>query len=547
MRLPANEWHRTLRAATLPPDATLLNPFMRRPAFRAVQLTFLAVTASVTVHACAGRTAETAERALLISNARVLDGTGAPPRDASVRVRHGRIVAVGALAPERGDSLIDAAGLTLAPGFIDTHSHHDRGLDTLRGALALVSQGITTIVIGQDGGSQLPLAAYFAKRDALPAAVNVASYTGHGTIRRRVLGDDFKRHASPADVDRMRALLAADLGAGSLGLSTGLEYDPGIYSHPDEVLSLARLAADSGGRYISHMRSEDREFFRAVDELLAIGRQTRMPVQISHAKLAMRALWGRAPELIARLDSARAAGIDVTMDVYPYTYWQSTLTVLFPERDFQNRATAEFVLREIAAPEGLLLSRYGPNPEYVGRTVADIATLRGMDPPSTLMWLIATAENAERSGGDGDEGVIGTSMDERDIDVLMAWPHANICSDGELAGRHPRGVGSFPRVLGRYARDRGVLRMEEAVRRMTSLPAHNVGIRDRGTIAAGMAADLVLFDPARVIDRATPTDPRAKSEGVERVWVNGVQVYTGGTPTGAYPGRVIRRARGASR
>lgn len=520
---------------------------MRRPASRAAFCALVAFAAGVALHACAGRTPGTIGRSLLITNARVLDGTGASARDASVRVRNGRIVAVGALAPESGDSTLDAAGLTLAPGFIDTHSHHDRGLDTLRGALALVSQGITTIVIGQDGGSQLPLATYFATRDTLPAAVNVASYTGHGTIRRRVLGDDFKRHATPAELDRMRALLAADLGAGSLGLSTGLEYDPGIYSHPDEVRFLTRLAADSGGRYISHVRSEDREFFAAIDELLDIGRRTRMPVQISHAKLAMRSLWGRAPELIARLDSARAAGIDVTMDVYPYTYWQSTLTVLFPERDFQNRATAEFVLREIAAPEGLLLSRYGPNPDYVGKTVADISRLRNLDPPATLMWLIETAENAQRSGADGDEGVIGTSMDERDIDVLMAWPHANICSDGELAGRHPRGFGSFPRVLGRYARDRGVVKMEEAVRRMTSLPAHNVGIRDRGTIAVGMAADLVLFDPTRIIDRATPTDPRAKSEGVERVWVNGVQVYAGGTPTGAYPGRVIRRARPASR
>lgn len=520
---------------------------MRRPVLRAARCALLAVTSGAVLHACTGRTGGPAGPALLITSARILDGTGTPAREGSVRVRSGRIVAVGALSREAGDSVLDAGGLALAPGFIDTHSHHDQGLDTLRGALALVSQGITTIVIGQDGGSQLPLATYLASRDTVPAAVNVASYSGHGTIRRRVLGSDFRRHATPAEVDRMRALLAADLGAGALGLSTGLEYDPGIYSHSGEVLSLARLAADSGGRYISHLRSEDREFFKAVDELLHLGRQTGMPVQISHGKLAMRSLWGRAPELIARLDSARAAGIDVTMDVYPYTYWQSTLTVLFPDRDFQNRATAEFVLREIAAPDGLLLSRYGPHPDYVGRTVADISTLRNTDPPSTLMWLIETAEDAERRGGNGDEGVIGTSMDDRDIALLMRWPHSNICSDGELAGRHPRGFGSFPRVLGRYARDRGVLRVEEAVRKMTSLPAHNVGIRDRGIIALGMAADLVLFDPARIIDRATPADPRAKSEGVERVWVNGVEVYSGGTTTGVYPGRVIRRARGASR
>ena len=493
--------------------------------------------------ACSARTAPSpAERTLLITNASIIDGTGSPARAGSVRVRGDRIAAVGDLRLQPGDSTIDAGGLTLAPGFIDTHSHHDRGLDADRSALAVVSQGVTTIIVGQDGGSHLPLAGFFGALDARPAAINVASYVGHGSVRDSILGEDFKRRATPAEVDRMRALVAGDMGAGALGLSSGLEYDPGIYSDANEVLALARVAADSGGRYISHMRSEDRELFQAADELINIGRVNHMPVQISHAKLAMRSIWGRAPELIAKLDSARASGVDVTLDVYPYQFWQSTLTVLYPARDFANRATTDFVLREVATADGLLISRFEPNPEYAGKTVAEIARMRNSDPASTLEWLIKTSEDARKSGGKGGQGVIGTSMDERDIARLIAWPFANISSDGELNGRHPRGFGSFPRVLGHYVREQRVVTLEEAIRKMTALAAHNVGIRDRGTIATGMYADLTLFDPSTVIDRATPADPHAVSVGIDRVWVNGAMVYAKGATTGALPGRVIRRA-----
>jgi N-acyl-D-amino-acid deacylase len=332
-----------------------------------------------------------------------------------------------------------------------------------------------------------------------------------------------------------------EMRAGALGLSTGLEYDPGIYSSRAEVLDLARAVAPFGGRYISHVRSEDREFWKAIDELLTIGREARIPVQLSHLKLAMRSLWGQTDSLLRTLDRARAAGVDVTADVYPYTYWQSTLTVLFPERDFANRAAAEFALREVSTPEGLLLSRFAPDTTYVGKTVADIARLRGTDPATTLMALIRETQEAERAGRPSDESVIGTSMDERDVARLIAWPHANICSDGELAGRHPRGFGAFPRVLGRYVRERRVIDLAEAVRKMTSLSAAHVGIADRGRIAAGYFADLVLFDPGPVIDRATPTAPRETAEGIRTVWVNGEIVYDRGVTTARYPGRVIRR------
>jgi N-acyl-D-amino-acid deacylase len=482
----------------------------------------------------------------LIVNARVLDGTGRPPRAASVRVAGDRIVEVGALTARVGERVVDAGGLTLAPGFIDTHSHHDRGLLEQPEALAVVSQGVTTIVVGQDGASRSPLADFFAQLARTPPAINVASYVGHGTVRSAVMGEDYKRVATPAEVGRMRELVTADMRAGALGLSTGMEYDPGIYSSRDEVLELARAVAPLGGRYISHIRSEDRAFWQAIDEIITIGREANVPVQVSHIKLAMRSLWGQADSLVRVLDRARLDGVDITADVYPYTYWQSTLTVLFPERDFANRATAEFVLREVAAPEGLLLSSFGPDTTYVGKTIAEIAQLRGTDPATTLMALIREAQEAERAGTPSSESVIGTSMAEQDVARLVAWPQANFCSDGELAGRHPRGFGAFPRVLGRYVRERGVLALPEAVRKMTSLAAAHVGIQDRGRIAQGYFADLVLFDPETIIDRSTPAEPRLTAVGIKTVWVNGEVVYENGVTTGRYPGRVVRRAVGGS-
>jgi N-acyl-D-amino-acid deacylase len=457
----------------------------------------------------------------VIRNAVVVDGTGTPGRRADVRIVGGRIAAVGGVTAAPGDHVIDARGLTLAPGFIDTHSHHDRGLADAPDAPAAVSQGITTIVVGQDGSSGFPLAESLARFEEAPPAVNIASYVGHGRLRLHVLGADYKRAATPAEVARMEDLLRKEMEAGALGLSTGLEYDPGIYSAPGEVLALARVAAAAGGRYISHLRSEDRRLFEAVDEAIAIGREARIPVQISHVKLAMRSLWGQADKLIKVMDAARASGVQLTADIYPYTYWQSGMTVLFPSRDFNDRREAEFVLRELVAPQDLLIVSFDRNPAYIGKTVAEISKLRGIDPPDTVMALI---EESGRSG----PGIVATSMHEDDVASLMQWPFTNICSDGTSTGGHPRGFGSYPRVLGRYVRERKVLGLEEAVRKMTSLAASNVGIADRGTIERGRHADLVLFDPARILDRATTGDARAVSVGVQMVWVNGEVVLDNG-------------------
>ena len=482
--------------------------------------------------------ANPAPRTLLISNVRLLDGTGAPARAGSLRIAGDTIAAVGDLARQPGDSVIDGGGLTLAPGFIDTHSHADRGFNRHPDALAAVSQGITTIVGGQDGDSPYPLAPFLDSLERHPVAINVAMYVGHATIRTQLLGKDYRRAVTPAELDSMKLLLRREMGAGALGLSTGLEYEEAHSATREEVLALAQVAADSGGLYISHVRSEDRGFWAAIDELLTIGRVTRMPVQLSHAKLAMRRLWGQADSLIRRLDSARAQGIDVTLDVYPYLYWQSTLRVLFPEGNYADLRESRFVLDQVSPAEGLRISRFEPDSSYQGKTVAEIAALRHADPAATLVALIKESEGKS-------ESVIGTSMIEPDLVKLLAWPYGDICTDGELDGSHPRGFGSFPRVLGRYVREQHVVPLAEMIRKMSALAAHNTGLLRRGRLEPGWYADLVLFDPATVQDHATPQDPHALSSGIAGTWVNGVQVYAGGRVTGARPGKVLRRRRPA--
>jgi N-acyl-D-amino-acid deacylase len=477
---------------------------------------------------------------VVIVNARVIDGSGGPSRDVNVRVVGNRIATVGDFEPTAEDTLVDASGLVLAPGFIDVHSHHEDGLFEMPGAAAVITQGITTIVAGQDGGHRYSLTELFPRLETSPVAINVASYVGHGTLRSQVMGEDYQRHATPEELAAMADLLRTEMKAGALGLSSGLEYDPGSFSAPGEMVELARVAASYGGRYISHIRSEDQYFWEAIDEIINIGREARLPVQVSHIKLAMTRWWGQSERLKTKLDEARASGVDVTADIYPYTAWNSGftwLTTLFPDRDLDRRDGAEYILNDMLSPEGILLPNYLPEPTYNGLTIAEIARIRETDPETTLMDLLkADVEMGGRSP------MLGFAMDEPDIESIIAWPHTVIGSDGELAGPHPRGYGAFTRFLGHYIRERNVISLEEGIRRMTALSAQHVGITERGSIQAGNYADLVLFDFDTVGDRSTFVDPQVPSVGIEKVWVNGQLVLEDGEVTGNRPGMPVRRA-----
>jgi N-acyl-D-amino-acid deacylase len=339
----------------------------------------------------------------------------------------------------------------------------------------------------------------------------------------------------------MKALMHAEMESGAIGMATGLEYEPGIHSTAEEVIAVAHEAAAQDGRYISHIRSEDRQFWAAVDEIIEIGRQTEMPVQISHIKLAMSSNHGEADRLVAILEAARDAGVDVTADIYPYPYWESSLTVLYPDRDYTNRETAEFALTEVTTPETAHIGQYDANPQYVGKTLLEISRMRNSDPVTTLMELTQESQAYEERTGEKDtETIIATSMTEADIEQLMTWPHTNLCTDGEPLDSHPRRLGAYPRFLGRYVRERGIMDLATAVHKSSGLAAKHVGIVDRGVIRPSMRADLVLFDPDTVLDHATPEAPEALSVGVERVWVNGEIVFENGKTTGRHPGQIIR-------
>ncbi len=479
----------------------------------------------------------------LITNVWLADGSGSPIRRADVRLLDSRIWETGDLAPFKNEPVYEGKGLVLAPGFIDTHSHHFMAADEDPTLLPALSQGITTIVIGQDGGS-IPMDSLDAALKRKPVAINVASYTGHTTLRLAAMGaGSFRRHATAAEVEQMKANLKSELEKGSLGLCTGLEYERAFYSNRDEVLALAKVAAEAGGRYISHIRSEDIHIEEAMDEIIQIGREARLPVQVSHIKVAMKSKWESSRKIIAAMQAARAEGIEISADCYPYDFWLSTLKVLFPNRDYDNLASAEFACRELFDPEQSRLSTFLPNPVYKGKTVAEVARLRNETPAQTLIWLIAESDRYEAAyseAGDRTEGIMGKSMLETDVANFLAWAHTNVCSDGDPIS-HPRGHGAFTRVLARYVREQKLLSLETAIYKMTALSAEHTGIRQRGLIANGYFADLVLFDPATVQDNATADNPTALSNGIVAVWVNGQLVFENGKATGRFSGILVRR------
>jgi len=478
----------------------------------------------------------------LISNVWLIDGTGTPARKAAVRIEGNKIMEVGNLSALPGEETIDGGGKVLAPGFIDTHSHIAGSLDKYPEALACINQGVTTIVSGQDGyGSYVD--SIKSSIEHTPVAINIATYTGHTALREQVMGGtNLNRPATTEELEKMKLILQSELKKGSLGLSTGLEYEGAYFSNRNEVLELAKATAAEKGRYISHIRSEDINMGDALDEIITIGREAKLPVQVSHIKLALKDDWGRSAYIISQLQRARSEGIDITADCYPYEYWSSTLRVLFPKTDYTNPVSAQFAVDHTFDPTQSILVRFAANPTYAGKTISAIADLRKEKPAQTIMGLIAEADAYKKQHPDAEglETIMGKSMTAVDVVNFLAWANTNICSDGSNGG-HPRGYGSFTRVLGHYVREEKIMSLETAIQKMTSLSAEHTGIKKRGVIAAGYYADLVLFDPITVKDNADIKDSRALSTGIEKVWVNGVCVYEQQHSTKKYPGMFISR------
>ncbi|MEZ5283655.1 MAG: D-aminoacylase [Vicinamibacterales bacterium] len=467
----------------------------------------------------------------VVVNAQVIDGTGTPARAAAVRVRDGRIDAVGALTPRDGERVVDAGGLVLAPGFIDVHNHSTDGLLTEPDAPTQVSQGITTVFVGQDGSSPWPIRDYLDKLRAMPPAVNVLTAVGHATVRQMVMGDDYKRAATPDEVSRMAVLVDQGMREGAIALSTGLEYEMGSYATTDEVVSLAMVAARHGGFYISHIRDEADKAFDAMREVITIGERAKLPVQNTHMKLGTVGVWHKAEDAIRLFDQARARGVDVTADVYPYDAWSSTITVLIPSKRYDDPEAVLQGLQDVGGAANILITRHQAHPEYEYKTLADVAASRGVTPVDQFIAIV-------REGG---ASVVCTAMVDEDIRAIVRWPHTMFSSDGGIGMRHPRGAGTYPRILGVFVRERRWLTLESAIHKMTAQPAARLGLQDRGTIRPGAHADLVLFDPATVIDRSTFSDPFTLAAGIRTVWVNGVDVWNEPRTTGRHPGTVIAR------
>lgn len=475
-----------------------------------------------------------AARTLLIRGGQVLDGSGSQPRRADIRVTGDVIseIAPGLIA-RPGERVIDATGLTVTPGFIDLHSHADRGIERMLSAESQIRQGITTAVVGQDGSSALPVSDFLERIDHMHPAINFVTMIGHGSVRSAVMGGDFRRVATPAEVAAMKVLVDRGMRDGAVGLSSGTEYDPGFYSTPAEVEALARVVVPYGGYYASHVRDEEDGVLAAWSEVIDVGRKTGIRVHISHAKLASKPVWGKAAAGLALMDNAVRAGVKITADWYPYTYWASSMYVLIPDRNFDNRKEWQTGLDEIGGPDNVLITDYQPDSSFNGKTVAQIAQSTGKDPITVMVDMIHAAGP--------DIGVIVTAMQEQDLDKIAADPRVMICSDGSLEGAHPRGYGTFPRVLGVYVREKGVLSLPEAIAKMTSRTANVLGFTNRGTLAVGKKADIVLINPTTVGDRGTKLHPAQAPVGIPYVVVNGEVVLDNGHMTAGRPGRALRR------
>ena len=475
-----------------------------------------------------------ADEAIAIVGATLIDGSGrAPVTDAVVVLKGESIVSAGKRSQVKvpaGARVIEARGLVVAPGFIDAHNHSDRGFTTDPAAASQVSQGITTVVVGQDGGSPFPVGEFFAGLNKNRISLNVITFVGHATVRQQVMGEDTNREATPAEVKKMSELVAQAMREGAAGLSSGLEYETGKPASTAEVVTLAKAAAAYGGIYISHIRDEADKSFEALAEAIQIGREAQIPVQISHIKLGTLKVWGKANQVVQLINRARARGQDVTADCYPYDAWSSTIRVLIPSGRHDDPVDVARGLADVGGPANITIVSCRAHPNYEFKTMDEISKSEKISPVELYMKIVR----------DGGAGVVCHSMKEPDIRTFYRQPWVMVSSDGGIGGRHPRGAGSYPRVLGRYVREQRWLSLPEAIRKMTSLPASWFKLADRGLVRSGFKADVVLFDPLRIIDRATFRDPQLIAEGVKRVFVNGQEVWVDGNVTSNRPGQTLK-------
>ena len=527
---------------------------------------------------------------LLIRNGTVFDGSGRPGFVADVAIEGNRIVHIGRLESAVARQVIDATGKAVAPGFIDIHTHSELPLLVDGRAMSKVMQGVTLEVVGNCGTSPGPrtpvvearLRALAPADDELQQwtwqttgefmdklqqrgiALNVAFLVGHGSLRTAVMGTE-QRPPTPVELRQMQERLRLELEQGALGLSTGLIYAPSMYAQTEELIALARVLREMGRIYASHIRGEGDTVAEAIDEAITIGRQTGVPVQISHLKATGRQNWGRAPALLRLLEQARGDGIDVMADQYPYVASSTTLTAVLPPwalsggipqllRRLQDPTQRALIRQQITEDvdgwvpllrgctfADLIIASFAPDPSLEGQSLADIAAQRGLDPSELTLQLL------EEAGG--EVSIIRFAMSEEDVRTILQHPLVMVGSDGSALAAdgplsrgkpHPRAYGTFPRVLGHYVRDERVLSLPEAVRKMTALPAMRLGLKERGRLVAGYRADIVVFDPATVAERATWANPHQYPCGIEWVLVNGVPVVAHGQHTGARPGRVLR-------
>jgi dihydroorotase/N-acyl-D-amino-acid deacylase len=496
---------------------------------------------------------------IIIRDGRIVDGSGNPWYAADVGIRDERIVRIGDLDDAAATTVINASGLIVAPGFIDPHTHAMRGIFDVPTAESALLQGVTTLTEGNDGSSPYPVADHYAEIEALGISPNWSIFVGQGTVRSLVIGPD-DREPTPAELQRMKDMIAQAMREGALGISTGLFYVPGSFTSTEEVIELSRVAAQHGGIYISHMREEAYQLLDSVQETIRIGEEAGIPVQMTHHKVIGVENWGASIESLRMVDEARARGIDITIDQYPYTASQTGITALIPQwaqeggreqmlARINSNETRNTIKNEVVDkilydrgggdPKNVFISRNSWAPEMAGKNLAELTIEAGMEP---------TPENAAevvfeivRGGG---ATAVYHAIGPEDVDRIMQHPATAIGSDGPVGifgegAPHPRQYGTFARVLGYYTRERGILTLEQAVRKMSSQTAIRLGIRDRGLISEGYFADIAVFDADEVRDMATFEDPHQYAVGMKYVLVNGEVVVRDGTHTGARPGKIL--------